>query len=337
MASYSSSLKNVIIEIKYYKYKENEKIKEKDENNYSESSNIAVIKINRPEVLNALNREVMLELSTAIDIVSADDKIKVIIITGAGEKSFCAGADIKYVVTIDPPEAEKYASFVHKLLNKIENLEKPVIAAINGYALGGGCEIALACDIRVASSNAKIGQTEVTVGIPPGWGGTQRLLRIVGLAKTKELIYTGKMISANEAQRIGLVNKVVSLTDDEKEKEEIEGMDPIGKSVGSSHKISYIISNNNHKLLKEEAFLQKRTQVLAKILNEKLMDECLLLANEIIKNSYNAIRVSKMLINKGMDADIDTGLRLEIYAHSLCFAHKDRQRLMSSFLNDRKK
>jgi len=337
MASYSSSLKNVIIEIKYYKYKENEKIKEKDENNYSESSNIAVIKINRPEVLNALNREVMLELSTAIDIVSADDKIKVIIITGAGEKSFCAGADIRYVVTIDPPEAEKYASFVHKLLNKIENLEKPVIAAINGYALGGGCEIALACDIRVASSNAKIGQTEVTIGIPPGWGGTQRLLRIVGLAKTKELIYTGKMISANEAQRIGLVNKVVSLTDDEKEKEEIEGMDPIGKSVGSSHKISYIISNNNHKLLKEEAFLQKRTQVLAKILNEKLMDECLLLANEIIKNSYNAIRVSKMLINKGMDADIDTGLRLEIYAHSLCFAHKDRQRLMSSFLNDRKK
>ena len=338
MASYSSSLKNVIIEIKYYKYKENEKIKEKDGKNNSESSNIAVIKINRPEVLNALNREVMLELSTAIDIVSADDKIKVIILTGAGEKSFCAGADIKYVVTIDPPEAEKYASFVHKLLNKIENLEKPVIAAINGYALGGGCEIALACDIRVASSNAKIGQTEVTIGIPPGWGGTQRLLRIVGLAKTKELIYTGKMISANEAQRIGLVNKVVSLTDDEKEKEEIEGMDPIDKSVGSIHKISYIISNNNHKLLKEEkTYLQKRTQVLAKILNEKLMDECLLLANEIIKNSYNAIRVSKMLINKGMDADIDTGLRLEIYAHSLCFAHKDRQRLMSSFLNDRKK
>ena len=187
MASYSSSLKNVIIEIKYYKYKENEKIKEKDENNYSESSNIAVIKINRPEVRNALNREVMLELSTAIDIVSADDKIKVIIITGAGEKSFCAGADIRYVVTIKIPLKQKSMHlFVHKLLNKIENLEKPVIAAINGYALGGGCEIALACDIRVVQTNAKIGQTEVTIGIPPGWGGTQRLLRIVGLAKTKE-------------------------------------------------------------------------------------------------------------------------------------------------------
>ena len=97
------------------------------------------------------------------------------------------------------------------MLNKIENLEKPVIAAVNGYALGGGCELALACDIRIASSNAKIGQTEVTVGIPPGWGGTQRLLRIVGPSKTKELIYTGKMITAEEAERIRLVNRVISL------------------------------------------------------------------------------------------------------------------------------
>src|ERR1051325_175817 len=176
---------------------------------------VAIIKINRPEVLNALNRETMSELSTAIDIVGADDKIKVLIITGSGEKSFCAGADIRYVVNIDPIEAEKYATFIHGLLNKIENLEKPVIAAVNGYALGGGCELALACDIRIASSNAKIGQTEVTVGIPPGWGGTQRLLRIVGPAKTKELIYTGKMITAEEAEKIGLVNGVISLNIEE--------------------------------------------------------------------------------------------------------------------------
>src|SRR5919204_1851773 len=172
---------------------------------------IAIIKINRPEVLNALNKEVMSELSTAIDIVGADDKIKVLIITGTEERSFCAGADIRYVVNIDPIEAERYATFIHGLLNKIENLEKPVIAAVNGYALGGGCELVLACDIRIASSNAKIGQTEVTVGIPPGWGGTQRLLRIVGPSKTKELIYTGKMITSEEAERIGLVNRVVSL------------------------------------------------------------------------------------------------------------------------------
>jgi 3-hydroxypropionyl-coenzyme A dehydratase len=117
---------------------------------------IAIIKINRPEVLNALNKEAMLELSTTIDIVGTDDRIKVLIITGSGERSFCAGADIRYVVNIDPIEAEKYATFIHGLLNKIENLEKPVIAAVNGYALGGGCELALACDIRIASSSSSI-------------------------------------------------------------------------------------------------------------------------------------------------------------------------------------
>ena len=176
---------------------------------------IAIIKINRPEVHNALNKDVISELSRAIDIVGIDDNIKVVIITGTGERSFCAGADIRYVINIDPIEAERYASFVHTLLNKVENLQKPVIAAINGYALGGGCELALACDIRIASSNAKIGQTEVTIGIPPGWGGTQRLLRITGPAKAKELIFTGKMITAEEAQRIGLVNIVVSLSSEE--------------------------------------------------------------------------------------------------------------------------
>jgi 3-hydroxypropionyl-coenzyme A dehydratase len=133
------------------------------------SDDIAIITINRPEVLNAINVDVITELSSAIDTVSADDSIKVLIITGKGERSFCAGADIRYVVNINPIEAEKYASSVHTMLNKIEKLEKPVIAAINGYALGGGCEIALACDIRIASANAKIGQTEVKIGIPPGW------------------------------------------------------------------------------------------------------------------------------------------------------------------------
>jgi 3-hydroxypropionyl-coenzyme A dehydratase len=146
---------------------------------------IAIITINKPEILNALDTEVAAELYTAIDIVGADDKIKIIIITGTGERSFCAGGDIRYVAKIDPIEAERYATFMHGLLNKIENLEKPVIAAINGYALGGGCQLALACDIRIASSNAKIGQPEVTIGVPPGWGGTQRLLRIVGPVKAK--------------------------------------------------------------------------------------------------------------------------------------------------------
>ena len=145
---------------------------------------VAILKINRPEVLNALDKEVA-ELYTAIDIAGADDKIKVIIITGAGERSFCAGGDIRYVANIDPIEAERYATFMHGLLNKMENLEKPVIAAINGYALGGGCQLALACDIRIASSNAKIGQTEVTIGVPPGWGELKDFLELLVLQKQK--------------------------------------------------------------------------------------------------------------------------------------------------------
>jgi 3-hydroxypropionyl-coenzyme A dehydratase len=266
----------------------------------------------------------MTELSQALDIVSTDDGIKVIVITGTGERSFCAGADIRYVVNVDPIEAERYATFVHTLLNKIENLQKPVIAAINGYALGGGCELALACDIRIASSNAKIGQTEVTIGIPPGWGGTQRLLRIVGTAKAKELIYTGKMITAEEAARIGLVNKVVSLTAEE------EGRVSSSAASTTESGTSTIVSNNPSKEGQQE---KQRSNELAKILNKKLLDECLSFAKEITKNSFIAVKTSKMLINKGMDVDIDTGLRLEIYGWALCFAHEDRQKMMSSFLN----
>jgi 3-hydroxypropionyl-coenzyme A dehydratase len=224
---------------------------------------IAIIKINRPEVLNALNKEATSELSAAIDIVAADDKLKVLIITGTGERSFCAGANIRYVVNIDSIEAEKYATFIHTLLNKIENLEKPVIAAVNGYALGGGCEIALACDIRIASSNAKIGQREVTVGIPPGWGGTQRLLRIVGPAKTKELIYSGKMITADEAERIGLVNRVVRLSTEE-----------YGRQLpGDRTTVSTVTTRPSSTRSQEEQKEKQRGNKLAKILNKKLMDE----------------------------------------------------------------
>jgi 3-hydroxypropionyl-coenzyme A dehydratase len=287
-----------------------------------QDDDVAIMKINRPEVLNALDKEVAAELFRAIDIAGADDKIKVIVITGAGERSFCAGGDIRYVAKIDPIEAERYATFMHGLLNKIENLEKPVIAAINGYALGGGCQLALACDIRIASSNAKLGQTEVTIGVPPGWGGTQRLSRIVGPAKAKELIYTGKMITAKEAERIGLVNKVISMTPDEE-----------------NSLLNKINTTNTANPSKEEKQQQEkqRASELAKILNKKLMDDCLSFAREITKNSFTAVKTSKMLINKGMDADIDTGLRLEIYGWALCFAHEDRQKMMSSYLNKGKR
>jgi len=272
---------------------------------------IALVRINRPEALNAMNIDVVSELSRTMDIVGADESIKVVIITGAGEKSFCAGADISYMVNIDPITAEKYASSAQSVLNKIERLDKPVIGAVNGYALGGGCELAMVCDIRIASSNAKLGQPEVTIGIPPGWGGTQRLMRLVGPAKAKELVFTGKMVSAEEAFQLGLVNSVISLTSDD---------------------------NLPTEVAKDDKEKQKeRNNQIAKLLNNKLMNECVSLAKQIAKNSFNAIKVSKMLINRGMDADLDTGLRLEIYGWSLCFAHEDRQKMMSDFLNKSKK
>ncbi|MDP8906896.1 MAG: enoyl-CoA hydratase-related protein [Thermoproteota archaeon] len=273
-------------------------------------NDVAVLKIHRPEALNAMNLDVISELSRAIDLISVDQGIKVLIITGSGERSFCAGADISYMVDIDAVTAEKYASSAQSMLNKIEKMEKPVIAAINGFALGGGCELALVCDLRIASENAKMGQPEVTIGIPPGWGGTQRLLRIIGPAKAKEMIFTGKMISAQEAESIGLVNKVVSLTNEDK---------------------SQLDSSLDQKSEKE------KNMALSKILNNKLLEHSLSLAKEITKNSFNAIKISKMLINKGMDADIDTGLRLEIYGWALCFAHEDRQKMMSAFLNKSKR
>ena len=285
---------------------------------------IAIIRINRQEALNAMNIDVIAELSRTIDIVGADDGIKAIILTGAGERSFCAGADIGYMANIDPIQAEKYASSAQAVLNKIENMQKPVIAAVNGFALGGGCELAMVCDIRIASSNAKIGQPEVTIGIPPGWGGTQRLLRIVGPANAKELVFTGKMITAEEAERIGLVNKIVGLTPEE------ENKTTIVKPSDSSSKEQ----PDNEEIQKLE---KQKANELAKVLNKKLMDECLSFAKEITKNSFTAVKTSKMLINKGIDADIDTGLRLEIYGWALCFAHGDRQKMMSSFLNKGKK
>jgi 3-hydroxypropionyl-coenzyme A dehydratase len=278
---------------------------------------IAIVRINRPEALNAMNTDVITELSRAIEIVGVDEGIKVVIITGNGEKAFCAGADIAFMVNIDPIKAEKYASAAQGVLNKIEKMEKPVIAAINGYALGGGCELALVCDIRIAVSTAKIGQPEVTIGIPPGWGGTQRLVRIVGPARAKELIFTGKMITAEEAHEIGLVNKVVKI-------EELTS-----DSTGQASSGPDQTSNSSDK--------SKTTSEVAKALNKKLIEDCIIFAKEITKNSINAVKTSKMLINKGMDVDIDAGLRLEIYGWALCFAHADRHKMMSDFLNKGRK
>ena len=236
---------------------------------------LVIITINRPEKLNAMNLEVMNEFIPVLENLE-NDSSKVVIITGAGQKAFSAGADIEYMSKIGSAEAERYALKGHEVLSKIERLDKPVIAAVNGYALGGGCELALACDIRFASPNAQLGQPEVTIGICPGWGGTQRLLRIIGPSRAKDLIFSGRRINADEAFAMGLVNRIFPA--------------------------------------------------------EGLLEESKSYAKNITKNNTYAIGISKMLVNRGMDSNLDTGLKLEICSWSLCFSNKDRQERMKAFL-----
>jgi enoyl-CoA hydratase len=174
---------------------------------------IAFITINRPDKLNALNDQVMLELSHAVDRIATEAEIKGAILTGAGPKSFVAGADIGDLSRQGPFDGKARAQRGQAVLRRLETCGKPVIAAINGFALGGGCELAMACHIRIASENAKFGQPEVKLGIAPGYGGTQRLPRIVGKGIALQLILTAEMIDAQEAYRIGLVNKVVPAGD----------------------------------------------------------------------------------------------------------------------------
>jgi enoyl-CoA hydratase len=176
---------------------------------YEKSEGIVTITLNRPEALNAFNREVIEEILKALEDIKADENIRVVILTGAGEKAFSAGADVKAMKGMDALKARELSLMGEKLCNALENLEKPVIAAINGYALGGGLEVAMACDIRIAAENARMGQTEINIGLIPGWGGTQRLPRLIGKTKAKELIFTGKIIDAKTAEQLGIVNMVV--------------------------------------------------------------------------------------------------------------------------------
>lgn len=171
---------------------------------------IAYVTVNRPKVLNALNLATMEELRAAFHDIKNDDSIRAVILTGSGEKAFVAGADISELATQDAVTGKKYAQRGQSVLNLIENLGKPVIACINGFALGGGCELALACTMRLASDNAKLGQPEVKLGILPGYGGSQRLPRLVGKGLAMQLVLAGEMITAQEAHRIGLVNEVTS-------------------------------------------------------------------------------------------------------------------------------
>src|ERR1700688_3113906 len=176
---------------------------------YEKRNGIAYVTLNRPKVLNALNTPTWADLRAAFEDARDDDAVRGVIVTGAGDKAFIAGADISELAHATALEAEESSRFGQKVLDLIENLGKPVIAAVNGFALGGGCETAMACTMRIAAEHAKFGQPEVKLGLLPGGGGTQRLPRLVGKGRALQLILTGETISAQEAYRIGLVNEVV--------------------------------------------------------------------------------------------------------------------------------
>lgn len=195
--------------------------------NYEVEGAVAVLTINRPKALNALTSAVLDELNEAIDAVDLNE-VRALIITGAGEKSFVAGADIGEMSSLTKEQGEAFGKKGNDVFRKIETLPIPVIAAVNGFALGGGCEISLACDIRICSENAVFGQPEVGLGITPGFGGTQRLARTIGVGMAKQLIYTARNIKAPEALRIGLVNAVY----------------PIEELMGAAKKMASIIASN---------------------------------------------------------------------------------------------
>lgn len=177
---------------------------------YAVQDGVAQVTVNRPEKYNALNRQVIAELDECWDLIERDASVRAVVLTGAGEKAFVAGADIGELATLEPVEAQRHAARGQRLFSRIESLAKPAVAAINGFALGGGLELAMACALRVASETARMGQPEVKLGILPGYGGTQRLPRLVGKGNALGMLLTGEPISAQEAYRIGLVQQVVA-------------------------------------------------------------------------------------------------------------------------------
>ncbi len=174
---------------------------------------VAIVTIDRQEALNALDQATLTELRDRLAELAGDADVRAVVLTGAGERAFVAGADIKAMSVMDSEQARAWGALGHETASLLETMPKPTIAAVNGFALGGGCELALACDVRYASTAAKLGQPEVSIGIIPGWGGTQRLPRVVGVGVAKELIMTGRLVDAEEALRIGLVNAVFSPED----------------------------------------------------------------------------------------------------------------------------
>ncbi len=247
---------------------------------YEKSGGVAVVTVNRPKSMNAINEELVKELDRVVDDIAEDDDIGVAIITGS-EKVFAAGADIKEIGGLKSPvDAHRIVSLIQYVFDKIERMPKPFIAAVSGLALGGGCELSMACDIRIAAENARFGQPEIKIGVIPGGGGTQRLARLIGLGRAKEMLFTGDPIDAEEAYRIGLVNKVVP--------------------------------------------------------GESLMDETRKMASKFLKQPGFALKITKMLLNDGINMDLRSALSLETRCFELLFATEDQKEGMRAFIEKRK-
>ena len=242
---------------------------------------VATLTLNRPEALNALTQRMKEELAAALQWLEAEESVRVLLITGAGERAFCAGADIKERAGTDPTPAEFVVRqrATHQLFTRIERFAKPVIAALNGVAYGGGAEIALCADLRIAADTARIGLTEVNLGVIPAGGGTQRLPRLVGAPKAKELIFTGARLTADQALAIGLVNRVVPAA--------------------------------------------------------ALADAASALAAEIAGKPPLAVRFAKQAIDRGLEADLQTSLDLELFAAAILFDTDDRREGMRAFIEKR--
>ncbi len=224
-----------------------------------EPNNIGILAINRPNVLNALNWDTLGELREFLEDVLPKEELKALIITGAGDKAFVAGADIAQMNEMKERDFQDYVDYAHRVYELIENEPCPSIAAINGYALGGGCELALACDIRIASEKARLGFPEVKLGIFPGWGGTQRVTRVLGLGKTKELVFTGEMVNAEEALRIGLVERVVPHAEIMNEAKKLAG--EIAKRGPIAVRLSKTAINAGSEMDLQKALLLEKTLV----------------------------------------------------------------------------
>jgi len=267
---------------------------------YEVLENIATITVNRPEVLNALNSDTINDISVAVDQAIGDSSVSAVIITGAGEKSFIAGADIGELTTYNSSRGRNFVLFGQEVLNRIEGATKPFIAAVNGFALGGGCEVAMACHMRIAASTARFGQPEVSLGIIPGYGGTQRLPRLVGKGIAMELLLSGAIINAQEAHRIGLVNKVV-------------------EALQTDNNGDLILDSKGKPQLDKELF----------------MSEVVKFVQRILVNAPLAIAHTIDAVNRGLEVDLAAGLKIEADLFGLICTTEDMHEGTKAFIEKR--